>query len=89
MLIDSLESLQFVQAFKSIPGPVQGLDSEEIADGLEIGKMRWQKAVHEVSLSHSNGSGKSILIDSRCQKLAKKCVFFEIPKDAVSEYAPH
>lgn len=29
---------------------------------------------------------KPMLRKARCQKLEKQCVFFEIPKDPVSEY---
>lgn len=46
-----------MQAFKGIYGPVGGFDDNKLADGLTIGEMRWQKAVHEVCLHTSDGYG--------------------------------
>jgi len=46
--------------------------------------MRWRAAMHKVSFVLS--LVRIILIElRRCQKLDKQCIFFNIPKDPVSE----
>lgn len=52
-----------MQTFKGIYGPVGGFDDNKLADGLTIGEMRWQKAVHEVCLHTSDGYGTLVLIE--------------------------
>lgn len=47
--------------------------------------MRWREAVWEVR-THERACHRAETKLYRCQKFEKQCVFFEIPKDPVSEY---